>query len=266
MNRIRDAFDAVRASDRLKADTLEYVLREAQKRDRGKPSRRAKMRFVFASAACALLLFSGAISYHSYFTATAFLDFDINPSIELSVNRFGRVIEARAYNDDGEKILAERSLKHKTYRGAAQLIVDAAVAGGYLQNEALLSVTVQTNDAERESRMLASVEAGVALAVSGHHITPRTEVFSVSADVRNEAHEQDISPAKYLAILELRAFDPAATAESCRDRSIGEIRELTQTHAGNHRGGDTVESGGNPQGGASTGTGSHENDHTGGHD
>jgi hypothetical protein len=235
------------------------------------------MRSAFASVACALLLFLGAVFYHGYFTATAFLDFDVNPFVELSVNRFGRVIKARAYNGDGEKILAELSLKHKSYRDATRLIVDAAVTGGYLRNEVLLSVTVQTSDAGMESQMLMGVEFGVALAVSGRHITLRTEVFPVSAGVRTEAHQQDISPAKYLAILELREVDPTATLESCRDHSIGEIRKLAQEHAGSRHGGnangtddesggDTAESNGSPQGGGSTDAGHHGGGHYSGND
>jgi hypothetical protein len=83
--------------------------------------------------------------------------------------------------------------------------------------------------------------------------------------MRNEAHEQNISPAKYLAILELRTLDPTATVDACRERSIGEIRELTQEHAGDHHDGAAAPDG-NPQGGASPGPGERGSDHTGGHD
>ncbi|MDR2356376.1 MAG: hypothetical protein LBE16_09360, partial [Clostridiales Family XIII bacterium] len=65
---------------------------------------------------------------------------------------------------------------------------------------------------------------------------------------------------------ELRTLDPTATVESCRERSIGEIRELTQEHAGGHHDdGDTAGADGNPQGGASSGT-DRGSGHKGGHD
>ncbi|MDR0434930.1 MAG: hypothetical protein LBH21_07770 [Gracilibacteraceae bacterium] len=236
MNKIKDAFDAIRADDSLKAGALEYILNESRKRESGKPffARRNKMRFAFASAACALLLFLGLSSHYAYFSATAFLDIDINPSVELAVNRFGRVIEASAYNGEGAGIITETGLTHKSYREAMRLIVDAAVARGYLRDEAVLAVTVQTGDTNRENAMLADVESNLAAAAAKHHIEPRTEVFPISADARNEARGQDVSPAKYLAILELQKVDPTASVDSCRDHSIGEIRELTQSH-GNSR-------------------------------
>ncbi|MDR1616105.1 MAG: hypothetical protein LBR98_03750 [Syntrophomonadaceae bacterium] len=35
----------------------------------------------------------------------------------------------------------------------------------------------------------------------------------------------------------MQKVDPTATLESCRDHSIGEIRELTQEHADSHHSG-----------------------------
>jgi hypothetical protein len=230
MNKLKDAFEAIRAEDALKASTTRFLQAEIQKAAAKK--RPAGIRTAIASAACVVLIFFGVLSYNSYFTVTAFLDFDINPSIELSVNRFGRVIEAYAYNGEGEQILSEANLKHKTYQDATRLIVDAAVGGGYLRDEAMISVTLQTDNTSKESQMLMSVESSMAAAVSEHHIAPQAEIFPVSAEMRNEAHGQNISPAKYLAILELQKIDPAATVDSCRDHSIGEIRELTREHHG----------------------------------
>ncbi|MDR3121912.1 MAG: 1,4-alpha-glucan branching protein [Clostridiales bacterium] len=257
MNRIKDAFSAIRAEDALKAGTTRFMQAEIQKASAKK--RPAGKRIAFASAAFAVLFFFGALSYISYFTPTAFLDFDINPSIELSVNRFGSVIEAHAYNREGEQILSEANLKYKTYQDATRLIVDAAVGGGYLRDEAMISVTLQTDNIDEENQMLISVESSMAAAVSEHHIAPRAEVFPVSAEVRIEARGQDVSPAKYLAILALQKVDPAATVDSCRDHSIGEIRGLTREH---HGGAGEIESGGRQ---ASGGPDSDMGHHGGGH-
>jgi hypothetical protein len=240
MNRIKDAFEAIRAEEALKASTAQFLQAEIQKAAKAK-KRPLGAKIAFASAAFAALLLIGAFSFNSYFAPTAFLDFDINPSIELSINRFGRVIEASAYNIEGEKILSEADLKYKTYQNATRLIVDAAVGGGYLRDKAMITVTLQTGTANEESQMLMSVESNMAAAVSQHHIAPQAEVFPVSEEVRSEAHSQNVSPAKYLAILELQKIDPAATVDSCRGHSIGEIRELTQGH---HGGTGETESGG----------------------
>ncbi|MDR1960942.1 MAG: 1,4-alpha-glucan branching protein [Gracilibacteraceae bacterium] len=239
MNKIKSAFESIQAEDALKANTLRFLQAEIQKAPIPK-KRPARLKIAFMSAAFAALLFFGGFSYNSYFTTTAFLDFDVNPSIEISVNRFGRVIEAYAYNSEGRQILSEIRLQHKTYQDATRLIVDAVVADGYLRDDAMISVTLQTAESDKESQILADVESNVRLAVSEHHITPQSEVFAVSAEVRNEAYGQDISPAKYLAILELQKVAPAATVDSCRDHTIGEIRALTQEH---HDGASYRESG-----------------------
>ena len=63
----------------------------------------------------------GLGGYFSYFTEASVISVDINPSIELSVNIYGRVISATGINEDGEALLADVSVDHMDY---AYAIVD----------------------------------------------------------------------------------------------------------------------------------------------
>ena len=79
-DRIKEAFDQVTASEELKSQTKAYL---AQK------SRRPRLVIPAAIVAVFLLLCGG---YYLYFIPTATISIDINPSLELSINRFDRVI------------------------------------------------------------------------------------------------------------------------------------------------------------------------------
>ena len=94
-NRMREAFDQVHASQELKARTRTQVLQamEAQR----KPAR-AVWKPVCALAACLLVVVLGLGGYHLYFTPTSVISIDINPSLEVDVNRLGRVIALHGYN------------------------------------------------------------------------------------------------------------------------------------------------------------------------
>jgi hypothetical protein len=232
MNRVKDAFDAIRADDKLKASTLIYVLNELNRRKRKKLHKsplHLKLKLAIAFAAC-VLFFLSVFPYRNYFTAMAFLDFDLNPSLELSVNSFGRIIGACAYNDEGDEILSVLNLNHKDYQQAMRLVLNESATRGYLQDEALLSVTVQTQSADKEAQMLSNLKSEVAEILAEHQASPQVEVFPVSADIQELAHTHHVSPAKYLAILELHKVDPTVLVDACRDHSISEIRGLAHEH------------------------------------
>mgnify|MGYP006964182038 CR=1 FL=1 len=55
---------------------------------------------VLSVAACLLLLFLGGRQF--YFIPTVKISIDINPSMELGVNRFDRIVSVEGYNDDGK--------------------------------------------------------------------------------------------------------------------------------------------------------------------
>lgn len=236
---LKTAFDGIRAEDKLKANTLLYLQSEMRKRDTTR-ARNPVRRFAAALAAVAVIFLSGTFTYNIYFTPSAYVDVDVNPSVELTLNRFDRVIGAHAYNEDGDGILSGLSLKHKSYEDALIVLIEAINEKGYIQNDGLVSVTLQTNNENKESELLAAIQTGVTNYMAGHHNTAQIDIFTVSADTWSDAHELNISPAKYLVIQELIEVDPTATVESCRDHSINEIRRMTQTHESNHHSNGSV--------------------------
>ena len=60
----------------------------------------------------------------------------------------------------------------------------------------------------------------------------------MSEEVRDCAHDHNLSPAKYLAITQLQEVDPSASYDRCAEHSISEIKELTKEHWRHHEEGD----------------------------
>lgn len=225
---LQTLLDGVQAGDTLKSETAAYLRSQIQKR-RFVHEHRSYKRFAVAAAVIFLtLLYPGIL----YITPAAYVDMDVNPAIALTVNRYYRVISAQAYNEDGARVLEGLPLAHKGYAEAFTRLVEAMNRYGYIQNDGLVSVTLQTDNAGIEAEWLTRIQTDTSgIMADGHHGV-RLDVFSVSEDTRNHAHEYNISPAKYLAIQELLRVDPATTVEDCRDHSINEIRQQTQAHAG----------------------------------
>lgn len=228
-NPLKSAFDEIQAEESLKAKTKKFLEKEIQKRNTKKnriPFRRYSVMF----ASIILLFFVSFFSYHLYFTPSAYIDLDVNPSIEIVLNRFERVIDSYAYNLEGRTILQKANIQYKDYKKAIGILVDTMVQDGYAQKDSFFSITLQSENEKKENQILSGIES----TVRKHHDTAQLECFSISGYVVDMAHQFNLSPAKYLAIQELIEVEPTITIESCRNHSIVELKELTKKHANRH--------------------------------
>ena len=226
-NKIKAAFDAIRLEEPLKEDTLRH-LQEKMRRN-AKPRRYVRVRQLSAMVACLLVLaFGGGVLHNLYYTETAYIGIDINPSVEFSINCFNRVIAARADNNDGEALLSGFVMRHKQVNAALREFVEITARDGLLRDDGLVSVTVSSLSGN-ESELVADIQNSLQETAS-HHDGVQVDVFSVDADIRDAASDLHISPAKYLAIMDLQEVDPTVSIDDCRGHSIREIRQRTRNH------------------------------------
>ena len=111
MNLIQESMKEIQASKELKQNTLQYL--EKQR----KHPKHLKTRSIpkLAVAFVCLFFILGVGGYAVYQTPISYISIDVNPSIELSINRFGKVVSVSAYNQEGQDILKELPLKHISY-------------------------------------------------------------------------------------------------------------------------------------------------------
>lgn len=160
--RMREAFSNMHASDELKKATMLRVERElglaSNRRDcapcgqGSAPSarrvpRKRRMRVFAAVAACLIAVFVGAGGYAYAMKPIAYVGVDINPSIELSINRFDRVVDARALNEDAQAVLDTANVQGKPYAEAAAAL--AAACKSYLGEGVVVEVGVSCSDEGR---------------------------------------------------------------------------------------------------------------------
>ena len=81
---LKQAFDQVRAERELKERTKRVLAGRIAGRRRG------RLQVLLPAAACLLLILAGGRWF--YFTPTAELTIDINPSLQLGINRFDQVV------------------------------------------------------------------------------------------------------------------------------------------------------------------------------
>lgn len=226
--RIKHAFDNIKAEESLKQNTLSNIYKQAgskaQTTRRKRRSRR--LRYAAIMSALVILVLFGAGSYN---TAYAYVDIEVESAIELTLNRYGRVISTRAYNAEGQALLDSMSLRDMTYEDALADLLHAMEQQGYAVDGKLVSVALQASDAQAESNLSQNVNHCLNQMLD-HHENAEVEVNTVTEEVKKQAGELNISAAKYLAILELQQANPAVEAGHCADYSIDELKEQTRQH------------------------------------
>lgn len=223
-DRIRRAFNAIHAEEQLKTDIKTYIARKTREYPLQK---RSLYRRWAAFAACLIfLIFLGGGCY-LYFVPTAVISIDINPSIELEINRFNKVVQVKNYNKDGVELSEELDIRFLNYSQAVENILNNTTIINLLSQDELLSITVISNQ-EQSEKMLSELQ----IYMAGNR---NVYCCAVSSDAVAEAHEEGMSYGKYRAYLELRELDERITIEQIKDMSMKEIREMIQVLSGDRR-------------------------------
>lgn len=212
-NKVREAFGQIHAADQLKDDTYSFLQKEMEKRSvrRHKSALRPLVSF------CALLfLFAGLGGWYVWEAPVSYVSIDVNPSVELTLNRFNWVTDADSRNDAGKIILEGLRLEGKKYIDAVDLLVASDSMQSYLTEDAVLTFTVASPRAEEILDGLKS-----SAAATQHHGTCR----QASMETAHSAHQCGMSVGKYQSYLNLSEYDKTVTPEDCRDMSMRQLHD-----------------------------------------
>lgn len=210
-DKIVQAFDQVHAEDSLKQATKAYLSGQLAAGTR-KPIPWG-LRLVPVAACLALIVFGGG---WLYFTPTLEISIDINPSIELGVNRFDRVVSVTGDNEDGQALLDSLSLEHLNYNDAVELIINSEEVSTLLSGDGVMTIGVIGPDGEQTTRVLSDMEACTSQSENMH-------CYHADNDMADEAHEVGLSCGKYRAFVRLQSLDPSVTAEEAANMTMREI-------------------------------------------
>lgn len=214
-DRLKQAFDNVHAGEELKRNTGIYVEKELQQRAGRKvyPYRR-----MAAALACLVLLVSGIGGYHSYFTQISAISIDVNPSVELGINRFDKVISVEGYNDDGRALADSVKVRFLDYTDAVSRILTAKSMEVYRSQDSLVSITVVGENTAAQEKIIENVTDCT---------SSYGDIACSSGDYKevSKAHEAGMSFGKYQAFLELQEQDSNVTIDEVKGLTMKQIRE-----------------------------------------
>ena len=210
-----DAFrTSVAAGDAFQTDVADGASISTKKKNRVITSLRAKITLAACAVLIALGIGGGAYAYQ---TPVAYVGIDINPSIELGVNYFDRVVSAEGVNADGQDILSETNIIGMSYEEALASLNDSLVNKGYLTADAAVAVTVMCDDDSRCSNLEETSQRCFSSAGQGVHCSRATSA---------EHHEAGLGMGKYLAWRSLVDAGVDISADDVAHMTMSELRAL----------------------------------------
>lgn len=212
--KIKEAFNQVQAEEALKSRTKAFLAQKT--RGYTKPAKRPSRIYAVACVCSLLFLIGGR---WLYFTPTSEISIEINPSFELSINRFDRVFSVNSLNADGQEIINALDLKFKNYADAIDQILENQDIVTLLSNGEIMTITVMGPNETQSAKIFSQVEACTA----GHR---NTYCHFSSSEEAAGANITGLSHGKYRAFLEIQSLDPGITPEEIQGMTMREIRDL----------------------------------------
>ena len=199
-----------------------------------------KRRWTSLIAAClaVMLLGGGGLFYQRANAVASVVSLDVNPSIELKVNRSEKVLACTPLNEDAKAILADMGngadLKGAKLDGAVNAIVGSLVRNGYLNSiSSAIMISVEDKDtarAEKLQRELTSTVDGV-LQTSESRASVLTQTLTQDAGLTQQARENSISTGKAALVNRVLAINPSLKFDALAKLSVEELKDLAEAGA-----------------------------------
>lgn len=219
--KIKSAFDEIYAENELKQNTREYVLKKIEKRHKKSNT----IKYVYSLAVCLFIFIIGG--YKIYFNTTSIISIDINPSLELEINCFDKVISVEGYNDGGEILANNIDVHFDNYNDAIYEIINSSEISNSISENGLLSIGVVEMDTKQCEKILYDIEK---------YTENQNNMYCYSmkeSDVL-EAHKIGLSCGKYHAFLQLQSLNPNITTNEVSQMTMREIRDLIESLSNNN--------------------------------
>ena len=194
------------------------------------PKKKKILTRAFAGIAACLIvaagIFAGGFLKKLNRDVASTVSLDVNPGIEIDVNRKERVLEVRAMNADAERVIGDMDFTGSTLDVTVNALIGSMLGKGYISTDAnsvLISV-VGGSEGLRE-RLTAEITElldtdGISGAVLSQNVT-------VSGELKTAAEKYGITEGKAQLIDRIIKIDPRHTFETLAGLSINELNLIS---------------------------------------
>lgn len=199
-----------------------------------KPARRRTLLAAISATAALILVLGSVFGYQLFVQPVSIIGFDVNPSVQLMVNRMDRVTSAVPANEEAQAILADMDLKNVELNVAVNALIGSMLKHGYISEISnSILITVDNNDSQKGAQLQQRLNEEVSSLLSSLSVDGAIISQTLTDDARlKELSEQyGISTGKAALIDQLVNQDTTLTFEGLAALSINDINLLSASRA-----------------------------------
>jgi len=180
---------------------------------------------VVSIAAGLLLVLGIGIGAYAYNMPYNYINMDINPSLEFTVNMFEMVLDVEALNIDGEELLKNNTYKHLKIDKALGESIEMAVDEGFLKgnNESALMITISGKNYDKLSSIQEELVKAAKITLEQDKIQANVLTEKITLEERDSAKELGVSPGKFVLIEKLKQKNPDIEVGDFKEKSVKDI-------------------------------------------
>ena len=166
------------------------------------------------------LLFIGGLYYNNNYKVTSKVGIDVNPSVELKINKKEKVLEVIANNEDGKKIISDMDLKGSNINVAVNALIGSMVKNGYINELAnSILISVENNNNQKAE----SLRQEILNQINMENISIISQTVNEKKELTDLANQYNISLGKVKIIKQIMANNNLLTFDQLADLSINEL-------------------------------------------
>lgn len=194
------------------------------------------LRRIAGVAAALLIAVGGFLGYRSYsvnYAVASTVSLDVNPGIQITVNRKERVLKVTPLNEDGKKVIGEMDFSGNSIDVTVNALIGSMLRYGYiseLANSILISVDNSSGDNTLQQRL--SEEVSALLQTGSFNGAILSQTVTSDDSVKKMAEQYGITVGKAQLINRILSLDGMKTFEELAPLSINELNLIVNTYTG----------------------------------
>lgn len=184
-----------------------------------------------AACLCLVVMGGGAYTNHQNQRIEAVIGIDVNPSVELNINRKNKVLQANALNQEGEAVLAGMELNGVDLNVAVHAIIGSMVTNGYLDElDNAILVTVSNDSISKASALRAEIVSDIEKTLEENQVQAVVydqQVIELD-EIKALAGQYEISYGKAYFLKELISQNPSLTMADMAELSSLSMEEIAR--------------------------------------
>ena len=166
-----DLFDKIASTPVQKLAEEDYIVKERPKRNT------SRLHLLYTACTSLALLFAICFGLaHNYYSVDSIVAIDVNPSVEIALNKSYKVLSVKANNEDGASLIQGKNFKDKGFDEVVSELTVSLSSEGYIDKDKN-SILVSVSNANE---------------VKANEVKTR-----VVSDIKTTLNEQEIEPVIY---------------------------------------------------------------------